>query len=228
MLASLLLILKIAAIWDKNKRILATCIAAWLVNLAFVIRCIALSKARHSKALGSCVLRDSQVNRDTTLATLCSEMILLTFMLTGLVRQRDHYLGRLLFHHGLVWLLVAIFAQVPLLVLLSLNPSVQDLGNLVFHSSSLLSIAMCVTRLYRSLSMIKEYQRRPRSLHLSSSAPNPMDFPSFDSTSQTQTRRPLVELPRLTLNFSTESGDEMDDEKRKPTDIATFGVRHVV
>ena len=26
-------------------------------------------------------------------------MILLTFMLTGLVRQRDHYLGRLLFHH---------------------------------------------------------------------------------------------------------------------------------
>lgn len=57
------------------------------------------SKARHSKALGSCVLRDGRLNRDTTLATLCSEMILLTFMLAGLVRQRDHYLGRLLFHH---------------------------------------------------------------------------------------------------------------------------------
>lgn len=39
------------------------------------------------------------MNRDTTLATLCSEMFLLTFMLVGLVRQRDHYLGRLLFHH---------------------------------------------------------------------------------------------------------------------------------
>jgi hypothetical protein len=57
------------------------------------------SKARHSKALGSCVLKDGRVNRDTTLATLCSEMILLTCMLAGLVRQRDHYLGRLLFHH---------------------------------------------------------------------------------------------------------------------------------
>jgi hypothetical protein len=57
------------------------------------------SKARHSRALGSCVLLNGRSNRDTTLATLCSEMILLTFMLAGLVRQRDHYLGRLLFHH---------------------------------------------------------------------------------------------------------------------------------
>jgi hypothetical protein len=57
------------------------------------------TKARHSRVLKSCVLLDGRPNRDTTLATLCSEMILLTFMLTGLVRQRDHYLGRLLFHH---------------------------------------------------------------------------------------------------------------------------------
>ena len=57
------------------------------------------TKARHSRALKSCVLRDGGPNRDTTLATLCTEMILLIFMLTGLVRQRDHYLGRLLFHH---------------------------------------------------------------------------------------------------------------------------------
>lgn len=39
------------------------------------------------------------MNRDTTLVSLCAEMILLAFMLAGLVRQRDHYLGRLLFHH---------------------------------------------------------------------------------------------------------------------------------
>ena len=39
------------------------------------------------------------MSRDATLATLSSEMILLIVMLAGLVRQRDHYLGRLLFHH---------------------------------------------------------------------------------------------------------------------------------
>ena len=121
--------------------------SAWVVNLAFVIRCAKISfhatvtgepahlvnapsrfyhryrfsthesilslvffsisqlstrrqtKARHSKVLKTCVLADGRPNRDATLAALCSEMILLTFMLTGLVRQRDHYLGRLLFHH---------------------------------------------------------------------------------------------------------------------------------
>jgi hypothetical protein len=57
------------------------------------------TKARHSKALETCVPSERRLSRDTTLATLCSEMFLLAFMLTGLVRQRDHYLGRLLFHH---------------------------------------------------------------------------------------------------------------------------------
>lgn len=37
-------------------------------------------------------------------------MILLTFMLTGLVRQRDHYLGRLLFHHVITGFPLWIFA----------------------------------------------------------------------------------------------------------------------
>jgi len=81
--------------------------------------------------------------------------------------------------------------------------------------------------------MIKEYQRRPVSLSLESSAPNPVVFTSFESSIQTQsqTRRPLSELPRLTLSFLSESGDEMDDappEKQKPTDMATFRGHHVV
>ena len=57
------------------------------------------TKARYSRALETCVLVDGRMSRDATLATLSSEMILLIVMLAGLVRQRDHYLGRLLFHH---------------------------------------------------------------------------------------------------------------------------------
>jgi hypothetical protein len=74
---------------------------------------------------------------------------------------------------------------------------------------------------------------RPKSLNLGSSTPNPIVFPPFDLSNQTlsQTRRPLAELPRLTLSFTSESGDELDDdhlEKQTPTDKATFGDRHVV
>jgi hypothetical protein len=74
---------------------------------------------------------------------------------------------------------------------------------------------------------------RPKSLNLSSSTLNPIVFPSLDSSNQMQshTRRPVAELPRLTLSFTSESGDEMDGdplEKQKPADIATFGDHHVV
>lgn len=69
---------------------------------------------------------------------------------------------------------------------------------------------------------------RPKSLILESTAPNPIVFASPDSSYQTQseTRRPLSVLPRLTLSFTPEYGDEMDNdllEKQKPTNIATFG-----
>lgn len=75
---------------------------------------------------------------------------------------------------------------------------------------------------------------RPKSLYLSSSAPNPIVIPSFTSSYQTEseTRRPLPELPRLTLSFVSESSDDaMDDdplEKQKHTNMATFGDHHVV
>ena len=73
---------------------------------------------------------------------------------------------------------------------------------------------------------------RPKSLNLGSSAPNPIVFP-FNSSNQpqSQTRRPVAELPRLTLPFTSESSDALDDdllEKQKPTDVATFGDHHVV
>lgn len=101
--------------------------------------------------------------------------------------------------------------------------------------------------------MIKEYQRfvlswyssdvfyaqslamfrHPKSLQLSSSTPNPITFPSFESSIQTQslTRRPVAELPRLTLSFVSESSNATDDDlpkKQKSDDIATFGDHHVV
>ncbi|KAI9509248.1 hypothetical protein F5148DRAFT_778286 [Russula earlei] len=155
-LGTFIMILKIAAIWSKNKWILAASIGAWLMNIAFIIRSIVTTSAKFESSFGTCVLHGAQTTRDSTLATLTSEMFLLFVMLFGLLRERDHYLGRLLFHQGVIWLIVAIFAQVPLIVLFSLH--MDDLANLVFHSSSLVSMTICVTRLYRSLSAIKDHR----------------------------------------------------------------------
>jgi len=94
------------------------------------------SKARHSKALKSCVLRDGRLNRDTTLATLCSEMILLTFMLAGLVRQRDHYLGRLLFHHVITAFFMGFAGYANWLIYCDIGLGVVDRGYICSSSAS--------------------------------------------------------------------------------------------
>ena len=54
--------------------------------------------AHFSTTLGVCVPRSVLTTRDSILTTLCSEMFLLFVMLSGLTRERDHQLGRLLFN----------------------------------------------------------------------------------------------------------------------------------
>lgn len=45
-----------------------------------------------------CVILSGETARDTTLVTLSTETFLLLVLLMGLLRERDHYLGRFLFN----------------------------------------------------------------------------------------------------------------------------------
>ncbi|KAI0298680.1 hypothetical protein B0F90DRAFT_683878 [Multifurca ochricompacta] len=156
-LGSLLMLLRIVAIWSTNKWVLGASIGTWLTNLAFLIRSVVITSAHWDHTLGMCVLDESQRSRDNTTATFCAEAFLLLVMLAGLMRQRDHYLGRLLFNQGLIWLIAATIAEVPPFVLLFLN--LNGPWNLMFQTSSLLIMTMCVTRMYRGLSASRDHQQ---------------------------------------------------------------------
>lgn len=54
--------------------------------------------------IGSCVVdkEAGQVTLDSTLTSISSELFLLFVMLAGLVRERDHCLGRLLFNQVVI------------------------------------------------------------------------------------------------------------------------------
>ncbi|KAH9962859.1 hypothetical protein BC827DRAFT_177052 [Russula dissimulans] len=206
-LASFLMILKIAAIWTRNrwiKWILAASMGAWLTNIALIIRSTVTTSAKYESSFGTCVLHKAKTTRDSTLATLSSDMFLLIVMLFGLVSERGHHLGRLLFHQALIWLIVAIFSQVPLLVLISLK--FDDLANLVFNSSSLISMTICVTRLYRTLNTSKSYQV---------TSPPRIIFTPFNPNNQSvqsQTTR------NVSVSFAfqrSELGDEMVEDEPK-------------
>ncbi len=56
------------------------------------------TKGTWVEQLRACVFVDSEKGRDNIMATFFSEAFLLLVMTTGLLRQRDHYLGRLLFN----------------------------------------------------------------------------------------------------------------------------------
>lgn len=56
------------------------------------------SSADREQYIGVCVVLSGKATRDTTLATLSTETFLLLVMLIGLLRERDHYLGRFLFN----------------------------------------------------------------------------------------------------------------------------------
>ncbi|KAI0252528.1 hypothetical protein BJV78DRAFT_1124671 [Lactifluus subvellereus] len=106
-LGSFFMILRIIAIWGAHKWVLAVSVGVWLINIAFMIR------TYWEPTILTCVLDDSRKSLANTTTTFCTEFFLLLVMIIGLVRQRDHNIGRLLFRQGLVWLAVATAAEVP-------------------------------------------------------------------------------------------------------------------
>ncbi|KAI9458669.1 hypothetical protein BJY52DRAFT_1372037 [Lactarius psammicola] len=102
-----------SAIWSRNKWILGACLCAYSTNIAFLIRSIVIAKGSWVEQLRACVFIDGEKGRDNIMATFFSEVFLLLVMTTGLLRQRDHYLGRLLFNQCMICLVVATFAEVP-------------------------------------------------------------------------------------------------------------------
>ncbi|KAH9061098.1 hypothetical protein EDB87DRAFT_482486 [Lactarius vividus] len=151
-LRSLLLILRISAIWSGNKLILGPCLCAYLTNIAFLIRNIVITKVSWAEQVGACVFVDGEQSRDNIMATFFSEVFLLLVMTIGLLRQRDHHLGRLLFNQCMICLVVATFAEVPPFIVLFLKLSGPL--NMMFQVSCLPAMTICVTRMYRGLSAV--------------------------------------------------------------------------
>ncbi|KAI0252499.1 hypothetical protein BJV78DRAFT_1281618 [Lactifluus subvellereus] len=95
-LGSFLMILRINAIWGGHKWVLVASVGAWLANIVLMIRSLIITPAYWEPALLICAPDDARKSLANITSTLCSELFLLLVMIAGLVRQRDHYIGRLL------------------------------------------------------------------------------------------------------------------------------------
>ncbi|KAN0118816.1 hypothetical protein V8E52_004927 [Russula decolorans] len=115
--ASLLIVLRIIAIWNRKTIIVIIATGLWLADVAFLIYGTATLRGVWSDESSSCVIINMQSNKINIIAQLTSDVILLLIMVAGLLRLRleigDFGLGRILWNQSLIWLMLATVAEVP-------------------------------------------------------------------------------------------------------------------
>ncbi|KAI0279557.1 hypothetical protein BGY98DRAFT_1175969 [Russula aff. rugulosa BPL654] len=161
-LGSVLIMIRIYAIWDRSRVIMVISAVIWVINLGFQLAgkltssnpCIAKIRAVWVPAAKSCAITNVEVCKDFYINLLATDIILLFIMLVGLVRLRlsaggTLYISHLLWKQGVIWLAIATAAELPQVLLLFLN--INDSLNLLFLLPSMVAIIIAATRTYRSL-----------------------------------------------------------------------------
>ncbi|KAH9974536.1 hypothetical protein BGW80DRAFT_145649 [Lactifluus volemus] len=152
--ASLLILLRVIAVWNFNKIVLALGTSVWGITVVFYIQgTVRLLSVWEPWAVASlCSVPD--MTKLNVFVTLATNVILLLMVLAGLLRLRlggggMFDLGSFLWKQGIISLSLAIVAGIPAAVSLILN--INEQLNLMFQVPSMISATIAATRVYRSL-----------------------------------------------------------------------------
>jgi len=124
--ASLLIVLRVVAIWKKKKIIVAIATGVWVTNVISQIQAIVRIRVKWTPEADACVVVNLSITKLNILVSLGTDIILLLIMFFGLLRlgfnERSAFgLGRLVWKQGIIWLLAATIAEVLPAVFLYLN-----------------------------------------------------------------------------------------------------------
>ncbi|KZV76808.1 hypothetical protein PENSPDRAFT_679826 [Peniophora sp. CONT] len=117
-LASLLIVLRTVAVWERRKSVMFIAYSVWVVSVAFNIRDLTFLRAYFSPDYQSCIAYDTHEFVLNTAGILGSDALLLLLMLIGILRMREARrfgIARFLFRQGVVWLALAMLVEVPVL-----------------------------------------------------------------------------------------------------------------
>ncbi|KAH9954854.1 hypothetical protein BC827DRAFT_1272180 [Russula dissimulans] len=152
--ASLLIALRVMAVWNRNKIVSAIALGSWIASFACLIRAV-LARSTWSPITSTCVVPNTKDSELNFLVALSTDMTMLLFMLFGLFRLRQENDGlsglcRFLWNQGLIWLVLINIAYVPPVVCFALNLNAPF--NMMFQTPALATLTIAATRMYRSLS----------------------------------------------------------------------------
>jgi len=158
--ASLLIVLRVNAIWNRNKIVYVITMGTWVTNLACLIRGVVLLRSVWSPVSNFCMTTNTMVIKLNWIVSLSTDTILLLIMLLTLFHWRHERGGmsnlcRFLWTQGLIWLLLATIAYIPPVVFLSLNLNAPF--NMMFQIPAQVTLSIAATRIYRSLTDFPSY-----------------------------------------------------------------------
>ncbi|VDB95224.1 unnamed protein product [Peniophora sp. CBMAI 1063] len=159
-LASLLIVLRITAVWEKKPVVVTVSYIAWLTCLALNVYNVTTLRAAYDGSSRGCLPYDTKSFVFNSIGILASDTVLLVLMLAGILRVRRNAvkngISRVLYRQGVVWLIVAILVEVPAVAfaLLELN----DPLTVMFQPVELVSLVICAGHMYRGL---LEYVYKP-------------------------------------------------------------------
>ncbi|KAN0107390.1 hypothetical protein V8E52_010221 [Russula decolorans] len=151
--ASLIVVLRVIAIWNRNIIVSLISVGVWAGVLALNIRNLTMVEVAFNPLVNACVVTKTHSRLVNALAVLVADMVLLLTMLIGLLRlasRRSTGLLKLLYQQCIIWIALAAFAEVPPVVLLILN--LNDVWNTMLTGPAVTILTIGATRMYRSLS----------------------------------------------------------------------------
>jgi len=152
--ASLLVLLRIIAIWNYKKAVVIIAICLWVTNVAFLLQGIIRVRFVWLPEQRACASSNVDGIGLALIITLLTDILLLVIVLVGLLRVRrsgggSFGLQGVLWKQGIIWLVLATLAEVPPVVLIILDLGVDT--NLLFQFPSLAIMSIAATRMHRAL-----------------------------------------------------------------------------
>ncbi|KAH9954839.1 hypothetical protein BC827DRAFT_1272171 [Russula dissimulans] len=152
--ASFLIVLRVNAIWNRRKVIMSIAFGVWGANTCLLVVGVSRLRASWSPEQDHCLLINVQTIKINSISLLTTDVVLLLISLIGLFHaplpgRGDLYSLTCFIRKGIIWLLLAIVAEVP--PALFLNWHLSESLSIMFQFPGLIVLAIAATRVYRSL-----------------------------------------------------------------------------
>ncbi|KAI0299650.1 hypothetical protein B0F90DRAFT_598113 [Multifurca ochricompacta] len=167
--ASLIIVLRVIAIWNRNIFVSLIAVGSWLGGLGLNLWNLTMVESSYNPILETCITLKTHRGLLNVIGILAVDVVLLVTMLIGLLRYAHRSstgIWYLLYQQCIIWLFLAAIAEVPPVVFLSLDLNDPWNGMLIGVEITILSIG--TTRMYRALSeygSITEYMQRAQSIN---------------------------------------------------------------